>query len=363
MSFDLILSGANTMSNAFNLKTFKSPVALLLAIALSSCTGSAVTRSNGGSTAEDLPEGTLQIVTTFLPMTNFTQAIAGDRATVTQLLPLNVTPHDYQAKPQDVRRLAEADVLIENGLALESFLVGLVENADNPDLTVVDASEGIAVVPFNKEHSLENEQNNHNHDHNHEHDDDPSNHHGDHHDEAHDHGEYDPHVWLDPKRAIQQVENIRDALIATDLEGADTYTANAAAYIQKLQTLDSEISEALSAYNGQSFVTYHDFAHYFATGYGLEVIHLVRVPEDNATPADVQRVIQAVKASQLKTLLSEPQQNDSPFAAIAQDLSIQVSVFDPLETSGPEGLNPDYYLTVMGQNLDNLKAAFSQSSP
>ncbi len=351
------------MFDAFSLKTFQSKVALLVAIALSSCTAPTVTTSTSGSTAEDLSEGKLQIVTTFLPMTNFTQAVAGDRATVTQLLPLNVTPHDYQSKPQDVRRLAEADVLVENGLALESFLAELVENADNPNLKVVDASEGIVVVPFNEdpsdeehsdeehsdeEHSLENEKENGDHDNEQ--------------DDEHGHGKYDPHIWLDPKRAIQQVENIRDALIAADSEGADAYTTNAAVYIQKLKSLDSEIKAALSSYNGQSFVTYHEFAHYFATSYGLEVIHLVRVPEDNATPADVQRVIQAAKASQLKTLLSEPQKKGSPFAAIAQDLDVQVSVFDPLETSGPEGLNPDYYLTVMGQNLDNLKAAFSQSS-
>ncbi len=347
------------MLNTFSLKPFQFKVALLLAIALSSCTAPTVTTSTSRSTAEDLPQDKLQIVTTFLPITNFTQAVAGDRAKVTQLLPLNVSPHDYQSKPQDVRRLAEADVLVENGLALESFLGGLVENADNPDLKVVDASEGIAVVPFNEdpsdknrsaaEHSLENEKEN----------GDPDNDHND----EHGHGKNDPHIWLDPKRAIQQVENIRDALIAADPEGADAYTANATAYIQKLQSLDGQISTALRSYKGQSFVTYHDFAHYFATSYGLKVIHLVRVPEDNATPADVQRVIQAAKASQLKTLLSEPQEKSSPFAAIAQDLGVQVSVFDPLETSGPEGLSADYYLTAMGQNLDNLKAAFSQSSP
>lgn len=352
------------MPDTFSFKTFKSQVALLLAIALSSCTAPAVTKSNSGSTADAPPEDKLQIVTTFLPMTDFTQAVAGDRATVTQLLPLNVSPHDYQSKPQDVRRLAEADVLVENGLALESFLAGLVKNADNPDLKIVDASKGISVNTFaaedsdvdhsatdhsDAEHSLENQKEDSDHDNEH--------------DDEHSHGKYDPHIWLDPKRAVQQVENIRDALIAADPEGADAYTANAAVYIQKLQSLDSKISTVLKSYSGQSFVTYHDFAYYFAASYGLKVIHLVRVPEDNATPADVQRVIQATKASQLKTLLSEPQQKGSPFAAIAQDLDVQVSVFDPLETSGPEGLSPDYYLTVMGQNLDNLQAAFSQSNP
>jgi zinc transport system substrate-binding protein len=60
----------------------------------------------------------LQVVTTFIPITDFTKAVAGDRAQVTQLLPTNVEPHDYQAKPGDAQKLAKADVLVQNGLGI-----------------------------------------------------------------------------------------------------------------------------------------------------------------------------------------------------------------------------------------------------
>ncbi len=307
------------------------------AIALTSCAApqNAVTNPEVAQSEE-----ALQVVTTFLPMTNFTLAVAGDRAEVTQLLPANVTPHDYQSKPQDVQRLAEADVLVENGLSLETFLADLIDNAGNDDLIVIDTSKEIATVELaESEHEGEAEA------------------------EHEEHGEFDPHIWLDPKKAIQQVENIRDGLIAADPEGKDIYTENAAVYIAQLQTLDQQMSQALAPYAGKTFVTYHDFAHYFAQSYGLEVEHLVSVPEENASPADVQRVIEAAQASNLKTLLSEPQQQGNPFAALAKDLDVQVSIFDPLETSGPEGRSPNYYLITMGQNLDNLQAAFAQASP
>lgn len=278
----------------------------------------------------------LQIVTTFLPMTSFTQAVAGDRATVTQLLPPSVDPHDYQAKPQDAQRLSSADVLVKNGLSFESFLTDLITNAGNAELTVVDASEGIeeeaalAVDHSEDEHS------------------------------EHDHSGQDPHVWLDPKKAVQQVENIRDALITADPDGKAVYTANAADYISELQALDREISEALAPYADQTFVTYHDFAGHFAHSYDLEVEYLVNVPESSAAPADVRRVIDAAQASSLKTLLSEPQQTGSPFAAAAKDLGIEVSTFDPLETSDRQVDAPDYYLDVMTANVNNLKAAFGE---
>lgn len=123
------------------------------------------------------------------------------------------------------------------------------------------------------------------------------------------------------------------------------------------------MSETLAPYAGKTFVTYHDFAEYFAHSYDLKVQYLVNVPESSAFPADVQRVLKAAQASSLKTLLSEPPQQGSPFEAMAQDLGVALSTFDPMETSGPEGLDPNYYLTVMTQNLENLEAAFGQVKP
>jgi ABC-type Zn uptake system ZnuABC Zn-binding protein ZnuA len=87
------------------------------------------------------------VVTTFLPITQFTKAVAGDRAEVTQLLPTNVGPHDYQAKPEDAQRLAEADVLVQNGLEMEEFLEDLVENAGNPDLTIMILANELPLSP------------------------------------------------------------------------------------------------------------------------------------------------------------------------------------------------------------------------
>ncbi len=284
----------------------------------------------------------LQVVTTFLPMTYFTEAVAGDRAIVTQLLPPGVDPHDYQAKPQDIQRLAAADALIENGLGLEAFLEPLIANANNPDLAIVDSSKGIEVL---------GEEDGHDHDH-----EGPDH-------EGHDHGAYDPHLWLDPKKAIQQVENIRDGLITVDPEGKAVYTTNADDYIADIRALDVEISETLLAYAGQSFVTYHDFAAHFAHSYDLEVEHLVGIPESNAAPADVQRVIETVRASNLKTLLSEPRQDEAAFGAIATDLDISVSVFDPMESSRSANPQPDDYLTTMTANLENLAAAFKAAQP
>jgi zinc transport system substrate-binding protein len=85
-------------------------------------------------------------MTTFIPITDFTKAVAGDRAQVTQLLPTNVEPHDYQAKPGDAQKLAKADVLVQNGLGIEGYLTELVKNTGNAKLKVIDSSQGIQPI-------------------------------------------------------------------------------------------------------------------------------------------------------------------------------------------------------------------------
>ncbi|TVQ25016.1 MAG: ABC transporter substrate-binding protein, partial [Leptolyngbya sp. DLM2.Bin15] len=209
----------------------------------------------------------------------------------------------------------------------------------------------------------------HGHDHDHDHGHDHGDDHGDDHAEASGdshaghvhHGEYNPHIWLDPKRAIQQVENIRDGLIAVDPDGETDYTANAAAYIEQLQALDAEFTERLAPFAGQTFVAFHDFAPYFAESYGLEAEFLVDVPEVNPSPEDVRRVIETVEASSLKTLLTEPQAGDDAFASLAGDLNVKVSVFDPMETGDATAMEPEAYFTIMRQNVDVLEASFSSS--
>lgn len=324
-------------------KTFYPFLAAIIATGLVSC--ATPLRKLGNS---PLPQAQLaqtpdlKVVTTTLPLTNFTKAVAGDQAAVTYLLPANAGPHDYQAKPESVRTLAEADVLVKNGLGLEAYLDDPLASANNQDLRVIDTSQGIETITHEAE-GHDPEEKTAGEEHKHE-------------------GQFNPHIWLDPERAIQQVENIRDGLIAADPEGQDTYTANAAAYITKLKALDAEIVAALKSYAGKEFVTYHDFAPYFAQRYDLKAEYLVGVPEENPAPVDVQRVMNAAQASDLKTLLAEPQAAGNSFTALANDLKVRVSTFDPMETSGPEGLQPDYYLKVMRQNVKNLQTAFSGKS-
>ena len=300
------------------------PGAVLLMAALVSC--GTPQKSDGNS-----DQSKLNVVSTFLPITLFTEAVAGECANVTALIPPNLGPHDFQATPSDISALSNASVLVKNGLGMEYFLDKLIKSAENDSLQVIDTSRGVAVIESEEED-------------------------GDH---GGDHGEVNPHIWLDPLRAVQQVENIRDGLVKADPGCTDGYTQRAAAYTEKLKGLNTTFANQLKPFRGQTFVAFHDFAPYFAERYDLKAEFVVDVPEMNPTPADLQRVSKLVEESQLKALLSEPQEGDRSFNALADDLGVKVVTFDPLETGSEEASKqPDTYFKVMARNVAALIKSF-----
>ena len=237
---------------------------------LRSAAGLAIVLSLGACNDADKSAKQFKVLTTFMPISLFTKAVAGNCAEVQALIPVNSGPHDFQAKPADLNALRQAKVLVKNGLGMEGFLGKLIASADNKDLLVIDSSRGIITLdsPAEEGHA-EEAHSSHSH----------SN-----------HGEVNPHIWLDPLRAVSQVENIRDGLVKADPSCAASYRRNAATYITKLQTLNAEISNQLNPYQGKTFVAFHDFAPYFANRYKLKADFLVDVPELNPSPADLMRV-------------------------------------------------------------------------
>ncbi|WP_295535155.1 zinc ABC transporter substrate-binding protein [Synechococcus sp. UW140] len=306
---------------------------------LRSAAGLAIVLSLGACNDADKSAKPFKVLTTFMPITLFTKAVAGNCAEVQALIPANSGPHDFQAKPADLIALRQAKLLVKNGLGMENFLTKLINSAGNKDLLVIDSSRGITTLDSPEEEGhAEEAHSNHSHS---------------------SHGEVNPHIWLDPLRAIKQVENIRDGLVKADPSCAASYRSNAATYVAKLKTLNAEITNQLNPYQGKTFVAFHDFAPYFASRYKLKADFLVDVPELNPSPADLLRVAAEVKRSQLKALLSEPQEGERSFNALAKDLGVKVSVFDPMETGSLQAsLNPATYFKVMRSNVADLIKAF-----
>jgi zinc transport system substrate-binding protein len=273
---------------------------------------------------------TLTVVATFIPIYEFTKAVAGDKFQVEILIPPGSEVHDYQTKPEDLKKLAKAKLLIKNGLGLDDFVDGLVSSSESKELKVINSSQGVKTLgPIGSLVSIAKSEKG---------------------------GPSNPHIWLDPVRVQQQVKNIRDALTAVDPGNRETYKSNANAYVKKLQVLDGEFKKSLASVGKKEFITFHDAFSYLADRYGLKQLAIIAIPEDELTPEDVRKTVLAIKKYKVKALLSEPGVDNKLFTTLSKDLDIQVKIIDSLENGT---LDPDYYFKVMRENLAVLKETLS----
>ena len=277
----------------------------------------------------------VKIMTTFLPIYWFTRAVAGDLAEIEVLVPPGIEIHHYQITPENIKKLALANILVKNGLGLEKFLDGAVKSSENKGLHIIDASRGIN--PLNPIDPLETT--------------------GKHYDKSHHHTGGNPHVWLDPILVIQQVNNIRDGLITVDPKNKSSYQDNASAYIKQLLNLHSAFQQRLQNHPidmSCKFITFHDAFPYLAKRYSLEQVVIVELPEEQLSPHELKKVVNTVKKYQVKALFGEFGIDNKLLNNLAKDLNITLLYLDSLELGDK---NPLYYFQGMHANLENLASA------
>jgi zinc/manganese transport system substrate-binding protein len=253
--------------------------------------------------------GGIKVAATFLPVWIFAKNVAGEAADVSLLVPPGTEVHEFSMRPGDLRSLEEARLIIANGAGLESGVLGRFIN----DERLVDTSEGIVVLGGE--------------------------------------GSPDPHFWLDPLYAAQQVKNIRDALIRADPSNRGHYEANARAYTARLMALHRDIAEGLARYKGRPLVTYHESFNYFAGRYGLAACSLTGPSSGQPLPRRLTRVYDIVREQGVRAVFSGGQAGEAAMERLRQDLGVRLCTLITLETGSP---SPGYYEEAMRKNLDTL---------
>jgi zinc transport system substrate-binding protein len=257
--------------------------------------------------------------------------VAGDLATVENLLPSNVDPHDYQFTARDLKKLADADVVVLNGLGVDSWLERAIRSAaEERRSIVVRLADGLSTnqyiydadEPWVEHRRLRPGS-----------ETTPPN----------------PHIWLDPVLVEHGVSNICNALQKADPANAAGYARNTAAYVAQLQKLDEDLRTGLATLTHRDLVTDHNAFPYFARRYGLNLVGVIEEVEDIApAPEYLARLMERIRSKRVPVLFVVPPAPPREAAQIARDLGIPVATLDTVET-GP--LKPSTYEDEMYRNL------------
>lgn len=275
----------------------------------------------------------LKVVATFSILGDLVRNVGGERVDVVTLVGPNGDGHVYSPTPADARRLTEAGIVFSNGLKFEGWIDRLVRSSGTK-ATRIEASKGIK--------PLEEEEHGHGHDHG--------------------HGSLDPHAWQSIGNAKTYVSNIRDALIAADAPGKAAYEANAAAYLGKLDALESELKSLVAGIpqERRRIITSHDAFRYFEAAYGIDLVSPQGVStESEASAKDVARIIQQIKRERISAVFVENVSDARLMERIAKETGAKIGekvYSDALsEPNGPAGT----YIDMMRHNIRAFSAALS----
>jgi ABC-type Zn uptake system ZnuABC Zn-binding protein ZnuA len=261
----------------------------------------------GGPAASPSGSTPIAVVTTTTILADFVAQVGGPRVTVTSLVPKGGEVHTFDPTPSDARRLAEADLVVANGLGLDAWLTGLAADAGTkaPIVAVAEDLPGATYLADDEDsHASEA----------------PGN-------DEHGHGPVNPHLWLDVANARRYAARIVAELSRVDPDGAAAYAAAAAAYDARLAELDAWIRSqiaALPAVNPR-VVSSHEAFPYYAAAYGLEIVDVI-VPSPGQEPSagQIARLIEAIRSSGVRAIFAEAQFNPALAERIAAETGVRV---------------------------------------
>jgi manganese/iron transport system substrate-binding protein len=281
-----------------------------------------------GSGSQAAAQEKFKAVTTFTVIADIAQNVAGDAAIVESITKPNAEIHNYQPTPRDILRAQDANLIFWNGLNLEQWFERFFNNVrDVPSVVVSEGVDpmGIAEGPYT--------------------------------------GKPNPHAWMSPQAVLIYVENIRKAFVEHDPANADAYNRNAAVYSEKIRAAVEPIRQALAAIpeDKRWLVTSEGAFSYLARDFDLKELYIWPINADQqGTPQQVRRVIDAVRANGIPVVFSESTVSPDPATQIARETGVKyggVLYVDSLsDASGPVPT----YLDLLKVTTDTIAQGFQK---
>ena len=262
----------------------------------------------------------VKVVTTIKPIHSLVAGVMDGLGSPSLIVDGSNSPHNFSLKPSHAKMIEDAEIIFWVGEDLETFMIKPLESiANNATKVSFMDLDNITKLKFKEENILEVEG----------YDDD----HDDHDDHyKHADGEFDAHIWLDPKNAIEIVNEIAKTLSLKDPNKKNVYYSNAEKLNHSLNELIEKIN--LSINKDARFIVFHDAYQYFEKRFDVSSAGALILNEEALPSAKkVSEIHKIIKKQNINCIISEPQFNPNIIKSIAQDSSILTGSFDPLGSS------------------------------
>jgi ABC-type Zn uptake system ZnuABC Zn-binding protein ZnuA len=273
----------------------------------------------------------LKVVTTVAPITSIVENVAGDKADIAGIIPEGINSHTFEPAPSDSKLLSKADIIIFNGLDLETPTVKLAQANLKQGAAIYSLGDKtIKEDQYIYDFSFPKEQ-----------------------------GHPNPHLWLNPEYAMRYAALARDELIRLDPKNKSSYEANSAQFMKRLEALDQAIKDSIQTIppGQRRLLTYHDSWPYFARRYGFQVIGAVQ-PSDFADPSprEVIRLIEQIRKEKVPAVFGSEVFPSPVLAQIAREAKSRY--IDKLRDDELPGTPGDPQHSYIGMMVENMTIMF-----
>ncbi len=265
----------------------------------------------------------VNVVASFSILGDFVKNVGGDRVNVTTLVGPNSDVHVYTPAPADAKKIADAKLLVINGLGLEGWLPRLLQSSGSK-ARIITATKGITPLKVG--------------------------------------AGGDPHAWQSVLDAKIYVADIRDALVAADPADAEAFRSNALSYLEKLDALDREVREAVAKVppNRRKVISTHDAFGYFASAYGIQFIAPLGVStESEASARDIAGIITQIKTEKIPAIFLENFSDPRLIRRISAETGARVGGTLYSDSLTDEKGDSPTYIELVRHNIKALTSALA----
>ncbi len=284
---------------------------------------------------EDKKEGKrLDVYASFYPYYDFAKKIGGESVDVHIIIPSGTEPHSFEPSAKVVAQLEEADVFIYNGAYMEPWIDKVLNLLEGKDIYLVEAGKSVELISYSGDPGDESS--------------------GEHH-----HGEYDPHIWVDPVNVIYISEKIKDTFISADNKNKDIYEENFNVFREELQNLDRAFKEGLKDAAERKIIVSHSAFGYLAKRYNLEQIAVAGIsPHAEPSPKRLAELVKVARDNDMDHIFLEALASVKTAEILAEEANLELLTLYIVEGLTTEQQNEgEDYISLMYKNVKTLKKA------
>ena len=268
----------------------------------------------------------IHVVSSASMIHDMVQNITGDAATSELIVPIGGDPHLYEPTPRDAQKVTKADLIFVNGLTFEGWIIELIKNSGTKAVLDTVTND---IIPLGSEVYKDS---------------------------------YDPHAWMDVSNGLKYITSIKNSLVKVDPKNANVYEKNYRAYYQKLEELDAYILKRIQEIpkDKRVLITTHDAFSYYGKKYGLRLEAIIGIStEAEAQTSDIQRIMKAIKSSNVPAIFVESTIDPKQMKQIAKDNNVQIGGELFADSIGGEDTDANSYYDMLKHNTDAIVNALS----